>query len=159
MQLIENCGKFELSQTARKIIKFAPEEIDHIFTKHGETLRFLGLPFARVRKMLDREKSWFGIERKTPFCVKKVGRISELIEDLEITGVSILIINATIFSFSPEAWLESILRRNIKLLDANLILSPIYNQFRASQDKIDLLALRKDGRLVIIELRSRRTGR
>ena len=55
---------------------------------------------------------------------------------------------------APEAWLESILRRNIKLLDANLILSPIYNQFRSSNDKIDLLALRKDGRLVIIELKT-----
>jgi hypothetical protein len=40
------------------------------------------------------------------------------------------------------------------LLDANLILSPIYNQFRASNNRIDLLALRKDGRLVIIELKT-----
>ncbi|MEP6704163.1 MAG: hypothetical protein ABJB34_05110, partial [Acidobacteriota bacterium] len=55
---------------------------------------------------------------------------------------------------SPEAWLESILRRNIKQLDANLILSPLYNQFRASADKIDLLAIRRDGRLVIIELKT-----
>ena len=55
---------------------------------------------------------------------------------------------------APEAWLESILRRNIKLLDANLILSPIYNQFRSASDKIDLLALRRDGRLVIIELKT-----
>ncbi|MGI8409223.1 MAG: hypothetical protein ACR2M8_05020, partial [Pyrinomonadaceae bacterium] len=29
-----------------------------------------------------------------------------------------------------------------------------YNQFRTSADKIDLLALRKDGRLVIIELKT-----
>ena len=55
---------------------------------------------------------------------------------------------------ASEAWLESILRRNIKLLDANLILSPIYNQFRSSNDKIDLLAIRKDGRLVIIEIKT-----
>ena len=55
---------------------------------------------------------------------------------------------------APEAWLEAILSRNIKLLDANIILSPIYNQFRSSNDKIDLLALRRDGRLVIIELKT-----
>ena len=55
---------------------------------------------------------------------------------------------------SPEAWLESILRRDIRRLDANLILSPIYNQFRTSNDKIDLLALRRDGRLVVIELKT-----
>src|SRR6185369_5882034 len=59
-----------------------------------------------------------------------------------------------LYRAAPEAWLESILLRNIKLLDANLILSPIYNQFRASNDKIDLLALRRDGRLVIIELKT-----
>jgi hypothetical protein len=35
-----------------------------------------------------------------------------------------------------------------------LILSPIYNQFRSSNDKIDLLAIRKDGRLVIIEIKT-----
>jgi hypothetical protein len=58
------------------------------------------------------------------------------------------------YQLSPESWLESILLRNIKLLDSNLILSPIYNQFRASNDKIDLLALRRDGRLVIIELKT-----
>ncbi|MFH4247079.1 hypothetical protein WAI89_20205, partial [Acinetobacter baumannii] len=51
-------------------------------------------------------------------------------------------------------WLESILRRNIGLIDANLILSPIYNQFRTASAKIDLLALRRDGRLVIIELKT-----
>ena len=57
------------------------------------------------------------------------------------------------YTSAPEAWLESMLRRNIKLLDANLILSPVYHQFRAERDKIDLLALRKDGRLIIIELK------
>ena len=59
-----------------------------------------------------------------------------------------------LYRAAPEAWLEAILRQNIKLLDANVILSPIYNQFRASSDKIDLLALRRDGRLVIIELKT-----
>lgn len=58
------------------------------------------------------------------------------------------------FRLAPEAWLESVLRRNIKLLDSNLILSPIYNQFRAAGDRIDLPALRKDGRLIVIELKT-----
>ena len=54
-----------------------------------------------------------------------------------------------------EAWLESILRRNIKLLDANLILSPIYNQFRSSQRQDrPARAIRSDGRLVIIEMKT-----
>ncbi len=33
-------------------------------------------------------------------------------------------------------------------------MSPLYNQFRTARDKIDLLALRNDGRLIIIELKA-----
>ncbi len=47
---------FETSRTANEIIKLAPGKIDFIYTKHGETLRFLGLPFARVRKIGDAER-------------------------------------------------------------------------------------------------------
>jgi hypothetical protein len=144
-----------LSRTAKEIIKFAPEKIDHIFTKHGETLRFFGLPFARVRKVFDAEKCWFGIERGQRILSDKTFEdFEKLIENLEIyRSFDSDYKRHALFRLSPEAWLEAILRRNIKLLDANLILSPIYNQFRASNDKIDLLALRRDGRIVIIELK------
>jgi len=57
------------------------------------------------------------------------------------------------YRLAPESWLEAALRKNVRLLDANLILSPLYHQFRAERDKIDLLALRKDNRLVVIELK------
>ncbi len=147
--------KLALSQTAKEIIKFAPEKIDCISMKSGESLRFHGLKFARVRRVLDAEKSWFGIERDR--LILSDGSYEDfvkMIDDLEIyRSFDSLYKRHELYRMSPEAWLESILRRNIKLLDANLILSPIYNQFRASSDKIDLLALRKDGRLVIIELK------
>ena len=32
-------------------------------------------------------------------------------------------------------------------------MSPLYNQFRAEKDKIDLLALHRDGRLIVVELK------
>src|SRR5205085_7623691 len=127
-----------------------------IYSKQGETLRFAGLPFARVRTVLGKEKSWFGTHRNRRILS------DENWDDLtELTAV--LDANRSVdapnkrheyYRAAPEAWLESILRRNIGLLDANLILSPIYNQFRSSNDKIDLLALRKDGRLVIVELKT-----
>ncbi len=143
------------SRTAREIIKFAPGKIDCIFTKNGETLRFSGLPFARVRKMFDAEKCWFGIERdKRILADKTFEEFENLLENLEIyRRFDSVYKRHALFRLAPEAWLEAALRRNIKLLDANLILSPVYNQFRASGDKIDLLALRRDGRLVIIELK------
>ncbi len=152
LKLVENTN---LSRTAREIIKFAPDEIDCIFTKNGETLRFVGLPFARVRKIFDMEKCWFGIERDRQILSERTFEDFEnLVEELKIyRKFDSDYKRHALFKLSPEAWLEAILRRNIKLLDANLILSPIYNQFRASNDKIDLLALRRDGRLIIIELK------
>lgn len=144
------------SETAEKIIALAPNEIDVINSKQGETIRFLGLPFARVRTMLGREKAWFGIERNRRLLTEENwNELVVLVNELAMfRSADPKNKRHEFFRISPESWLESILRRNIKLLDANLILSPIYNQFRASADKIDLLALRRDGRLVIIELKT-----
>jgi len=144
------------SETAQRIIALSSEKIDVIYSKQGETLRFLGLPFARVRSMLGTEKAWFGTEKeKRVLNDASWQTLIELIGDLEShrrPGAANK--RHELYRAAPEAWLEAILRQNIKLLDANVILSPIYNQFRASSDKIDLLALRRDGRLVIIELKT-----
>lgn len=144
------------SETATAIIKRATEKIDIVYSKQGETLRFLGLPFARVRTMLGKEKAWFGTSRNRQILTPETAAGLDLIvSELEThRRPSPPNTRHELFRTSPEAWLESILRRNIKLLDANLILAPIYNQFRSSNDKIDLLALRGDGRLVIIELKT-----
>ena len=144
------------SETAQRIIDLSPEKIDVIYSKQGETLRFLGLPFARVRSMLGIEKAWFGTEKeKSALNDGSWQGLCELVDDLENHRAHDAANRRhDLYRTALEAWLEAILRQNIKLLDANLILSPIYNQFRASGDKIDLLALRRDGRLVIIELKT-----
>lgn len=146
----------EPSETARRIIALDPEKIDTIFSKQGETLRFLGLPFARVRRTFGKEKAWFGVEQnRRPLNNENWYEFAAFIEDLRThRSPQPEHRRHELYRAAPEAWLGSILRRNIKLLDANLILSPLYNQFRASSDKIDLLAIRKDGRLVIIELKT-----
>lgn len=146
----------EPSATAQKIIELAPEKIDIVYPKQGETLRFMGLPFARMRSIFGKEKAWFGVGRERRILSDESwSKFTELVDLLEANR-SPCTPNKRhdYYRAAPEAWLESILRRNIKLLDANLILSPIYNQFRSSNDKIDLLALRRDGRLVIIELKT-----
>ena len=144
------------SSMAREILAMAPQEIDVIFSRQGETLRFRGLPFARVRKTLGVEKGWFGVDRrKKVFGPESKIEMEALIDELRLYRRSDPENpRHEFYRLAPEAWLESILRRNIKLLDANIILSPIYNQFRASNDRIDLLALRRDGRLVIVELKT-----
>lgn len=144
-----------LSAAAKNIVAMSPEQIDVIHSRQGETLRFFGLPFARVRTVLGREKVWFGLEgRRSPLTEDARSDLSTLVKTLGIyrcDGSENR--RHRCYRLAPEAWLESILLRNVKLLDSNLILSPIYNQFRASNDKIDLLALRRDGRLVVIEIK------
>ena len=144
------------TKTAEQIISLAPDKTDVIFSKQGETIRFLGLPFARVRTIAGQEKAWFGIERNHRQLVENSwSELAELVCSLETyRNPETPNKRHEFYRASPEAWLESILRQNIKRLDANLILSPIYNQFRASADKIDLLAIRRDGRLVIVELKT-----
>jgi hypothetical protein len=102
------------------------------------------------------ERAWFGTEKtKRPLAPDKWDELIETVDEISKQRNS----NTNsrrheMFRRASEAWLESLLRRNIKALDANLELSPIYNQFRSSNDKIDLLAIRRDGRLVIIELKT-----
>ena len=144
------------TETSSRLIQAAPEAIDLIYSKQGETLRLNGLPFARVRTIMGQEKAWFGVRRdRRPLLPENTDDLDELITSLSLNR------SATApnkrheyYRTGPEAWLESILKRDVSLLDANLILSPIYNQFRSSNDKIDLLAIRRDGRLVIIELKT-----
>jgi hypothetical protein len=146
----------EPSDTAGRLIELAPDKIDIVYSKQGETLRFLGLPFARVRSLLGKEKAWSGVNKARRILTEENWHETvDLIRDLEkYRSAKSENTRHEYYRTSPEAWLESILRRDIRQLDANLILSPIYNQFRTSNDKIDLLALRRDGRLVIIELKT-----
>jgi hypothetical protein len=59
---------------------------------------------------------------------------------------------------NPEAWLESEVRRNLELVDATLWPAPLYGQVPAftgcERGVIDILALGRDGRLAVIELKA-----
>jgi hypothetical protein len=145
----------KLSETARQIVALSPDEIDVARSRHGETVRFAGLPFARVRKISGAEKAWFGTETKKRILHEKnYDELRELIEELRLyRRFDSPNKHHAFYRLAPESWLESVLRKNVKLLDANLFLSPLYHQFRAGRDKIDLLALRRDGRLIVIELK------
>jgi hypothetical protein len=116
----------------------------------------MGLPFARVRKTLGSERAWFGVDKNKQLLTDESwDALGSLVAELaEYRRCDTTVKRHQFYRQASEAWLESILRRNVALLDPNIILSPIYNQFRSSNDRIDLLALRKDGRLVIIELKT-----
>jgi hypothetical protein len=140
------------SKIAKKIIELSPDEIQI----NGENLTFKGLPFAKIND----EKCRFGVESQMEIINEKNWQnVIQLIENIRLYRKHNSPNKHHVFyKMLPEAWLESILRNDISNLDSNIILSPIHNQFRASAEQIDLLAIRKDGRIVIIELKVSRNS-
>ena len=144
------------------IVAEALDAIDVVHSRHGETLRYFGLPFARVRSLLGHERVWFGIDRAHR-CLLDEATLHDwqnLLHDLrEHRSPSALDHRHSFYRAAPEAWLESLLRRDITKLDPGLIIAPLHAQFRTARGAklgirpIDLLALRQDGRLVVIELK------
>jgi hypothetical protein len=147
------------SETAQKVIELAPEAVDAIRSRGGETLRFFGLPFLRVRKILNQETAWFGVD----------GKHRRILDESSLPDFEKLLTHLqeqrqadfgdrknSLYRAAPESWLEAILRRDVSRLDPNLRLAPLHAQFRLSNKTgaLDLLAVRNDGRLVVIELKT-----
>ncbi|HEU4769456.1 MAG TPA: hypothetical protein VFS77_18970 [Pyrinomonadaceae bacterium] len=151
------------SDQVRAIIAEAPEAIDVVHSRRGQTLRYFGLPFARVRSLLGVERVWFGIDAAHRRVLDETSSRDweTLLRDLrEHRSASSLDHRHAFYRSASEAWLESLLRRDITKLDPGLIIAPLHAQFRTAHSgklgirPIDLLALRQDGRLVVIELKA-----
>jgi hypothetical protein len=152
----------ESSEITKQLIGIAPEAIDVVNARHGETLRYFGLPFARVRQVMGSERLWFGVEgsRRRLLEEKTENEWMNLLTDLlEHRSAKASDRHHALYRNAAEAWLESLLRRDITRLDPGLIIAPLHAQFRTARGgvlgvrPVDLLALRHDGRLVVIELK------
>jgi hypothetical protein len=156
----------ETSERAKQIIAEEPHAIDAVSSRHGHTLRYHGLPFARVRRLMDQDRVWFGIEgqRRRAFHEYHQRDWDKLLSDLRTyRHENCRDRRHWFYRAAGESWLESILRRDISKLDPGLIIAPLHAQFRTSHGgafgskggarPIDLLALRHDGRLAVIELK------
>ena len=153
----------DLSETARAITELAPGAIDCVRARHGETVRFHGLAFARVRRVAGRELAWFGTGGAGRARVLDESTWPDLLNLLaqlaEHRRADASDRRHALYASAPEAWLESILRRDVSRLDPGLRLAPLHAQFRATRTAgagarpVDLLALRRDGRLAVIELK------
>src|SRR5215207_1650747 len=149
------------SEPAASVIALAPDEIDFVRARHGETLRFNGLPFARVRRVAGVEHLWFGVgSRRALFEEGSGADFLNLLDALgEHRRADAPERRHALYRAAPEAWLEASLRRDVTRLDPGLRLAPIHAQFRAAPGAgsaarpVDLLALRRDGRLVVVELK------
>ncbi len=152
----------EPSETAARIVSLAPDAIDIVRARHGETLRFHGLAFARVRRVMRKERVWFGLNptNRKMLDESTLDEWEKLLNELkEHRRAEAKDSHHALYKQSSEAWLESSLRREITRLDAALRLAPLHSQFRVAQTAarhsrpVDLLAIRRDGRLVVIELK------
>jgi hypothetical protein len=152
----------ESSEIANRLIGVAPEAIDVVSARHGETLRYFGLPFARVRRVMGSELLWFGVEgsRRRLWEEKTENEWTNLLTELlEHRSANASDHHHALYRNAAEAWLESLLRRDITRLDPGLIIAPLHAQFRTARGgvlgvrPVDLLALRRDGRLAVIELK------
>jgi hypothetical protein len=151
-----------ITNQVASIVEEAPGAIDVVHARHGETLRYYGLPFARVRTLLDVEKVWFGLDssHRRMLDVSTFDAWRNLLEDLrEYRAANASDHRHALYRNAAEAWLESLLRKDITKLDPGLIIAPLHAQFRTARGgklgirPIDMLALRQDGRLVVIELK------
>lgn len=152
----------ESSEITQRLISLAPEAIDVVRVRHGETLRYFGLPFSRVRRVMGSERLWFGVEgsRRHLLEEKTENKWMSLLTDLvEHRSANASDHHHALYRNAAEAWLESLLRRDITRLDPGLIIAPLHAQFRTARGgvlgvrPVDLLALRHDGRLAVIELK------
>jgi hypothetical protein len=152
----------ESSEIARRLVELAPDAIDVVKARHGETLRYFGLPFARVRRVMETERLWFGVEnlRRRLLDENTESEWRNLLTELLTHRTARASDHHhALYRNAAEAWIESLLRRDITRLDPGLIIAPLHAQFRTARGgvlgvrPVDLLALRQDGRLVVIELK------
>jgi hypothetical protein len=133
---------------------------DHIEANHQGpvvSLSIRGLEIARV--LINRRRVEFGIgEARLKLDQRNEHDLKRLIkETIVYRRPESELRNAMIFRFQPERWLESIIRRNVTALDATLDPRFVYSQvptYRGEQRTfIDLLAVTREGRLVVMELK------
>ncbi|HYE72020.1 MAG TPA: hypothetical protein VEF04_01765, partial [Blastocatellia bacterium] len=161
----------------RRIVSLAPEliEVREDLNGEAETYSIHGLEFART-KGLRREEAVFGIayraEESNPqsehwrsesarkrLTESSFGELKRLVETLiKYRSATTPDKEHPFFRLRAEAWLESLLRRDIRQLDPTLDERFIYSQVPAwrgdERAMIDLLTVNHHGRLVIIEIKA-----
>jgi hypothetical protein len=120
------------------------------------SLRVRGIEFAEITA---EGALRFGVGERRPADPHHAGEIERLAEELNRwrsadSGDRV----HPLYRRSPEAWLESQARAQIDVLDATLLREPVYGQVPAfaagERGVLDLLAVDRDGRLAVIELKA-----
>lgn len=117
------------------------------------SLRIRGLEFARWR----RGDLLYGIPPRRP--ARRIDPVLALARELaRLRSADAPDPHHAWLTAHPEAWLESTLRARLDLIDPMLLASPVYGQVATTEGRdrniADLLALRQDGRLTVVEIKA-----
>lgn len=135
----------------------APHQCE-VYERAGTTrMAINGLEVARVQGRL-RPRIIFGIDAESVLTADNEPELRVLIEEVaRYRRYHSPSRQHRYYRMAGEAWLESIVRRDARALDSELLPDYIYAQVplfrRDGQRYVDLLGMRQDGRLVVIELK------
>lgn len=119
------------------------------------SLRVRGIEFGE----LSDGELFFGLADRLPAREHHRAEIERLVEELDrVRSADNPDREHPLYRQYPEAWLESQARCQIETLDALALSEPVYGQVPAfaggERGILDLLAVERDGRLVVIELKA-----
>ncbi|MGC9293342.1 MAG: hypothetical protein ACP5EP_11585 [Acidobacteriaceae bacterium] len=138
-----------------------------VVVRNGGEVDFLwhGLEFARTRTELAAnsfarvEETTFGTgASETPLTEETAPALRELLQQLVDRRRADGDKRDALYRLQSERWLESVLRQSLDSIDAQIEMQPVYAQVpafsAADRAVLDLLAVRRDGRLVVLELKA-----
>lgn len=144
----------------------AAAEMEVVFRSGSEVgLLWHGIEFARVRTSVAEnsfarsEEILFGSgANATLLTEESAPTLRELVAQLVLRRRATGDKRDALYRQQPERWLESMLRRSPGSIDAMIEPQPVYAQVpafsAADRAVLDLLAVRRDGRLVVVEIKA-----
>ena len=120
----------------------------------GLSIRFRGIEFARI----EGERFLLGTKDRQNVTSDHTARAESYLDQLRALVAPHSPTRNPAGLSAPERWLESAVRSNIGVIDPALLPEPLHGQvltFAAGdRDVIDLLAISRDGRLAVVELKA-----
>ena len=148
------------SERFKRLTSLAPGEIEAIQRTGSNwiSFRIRGLEFAQLHQG-KQEKLMFGIEKMHPVRSPADWNLLEACISKVLQERSALASghHKPVYSLQSERWLESLVLKNIRLIDADLDPRFVYPQVPAflggDRGMIDVLSVTREGRLAILELK------
>ena len=166
----ERAAEERFGESKARVMALVPEPMPEVVEQRlrgGTEMAFLlhGLEFARVRmgytgnSFNSAQEITFGAgANETPLTAENEEELRELVARLFARRVAGGDKRDPLYRMQPERWLESVLRRDAKPLDAHLDSAHVYTQVpafaAADRGMLDLLGITEDGRLAVIELKA-----